>query len=133
MATKNGEKLLYEDASYLIRGACFDLYRKFGGAFKESVINKALVVELKSKGLTVETQKRIDILHRGERIGVYIPDIIVNGNILIELKVKSFLMEEDDRQFWHYLTGSEYQLGFLINFGSRKLEIKRRIYDKARK
>ncbi|OGY98997.1 MAG: hypothetical protein A2945_04095 [Candidatus Liptonbacteria bacterium RIFCSPLOWO2_01_FULL_52_25] len=132
MATKTGEKLLYKDASYLIRGACFDLYKKFGGAFKESIINNALVVELKSKGLSVETQKRIDITHGGQKVGVYIPDIIVNGEILIELKVKSFLMQEDDRQFWHYLKSSEYQLGFLINFGSRKLEIKRRIYDKAR-
>src|SRR3989338_9014864 len=132
MATKTGEKLLYKDASYLIRGACFDLYKKFGGAFKESIINNALVVELKSKGLSVETQKRIDITHGGQKVGVYIPDIIVNGEILIELKVKSFLMQEDDRQFWHYLKSSEYHLGFLINFGSRKLEIKRRIYDKAR-
>lgn len=41
MVTKNGEGLLYENESYLIRGACFELYKKFGGAFKESVINKA--------------------------------------------------------------------------------------------
>lgn len=58
MSTKNGEKLLYEDSSYKIRGACFELYKKFGGAFKESVINKALVIELEIRELQVETQKK---------------------------------------------------------------------------
>lgn len=132
MATKDGNQLIYEKESYLIRGACFDLYKKFGGAFKESIINKALVSELKFKGLNIENQKRIDIIHRAEKIGTYIPDIIINENILIELKVKTFLTKDDDRQFWYYLRGSKYKLGFLINFGFQKLEIKRRIYDKAR-
>lgn len=134
MATKNGEKLLYEDVSYIVRGTCFDLYKKFGGVFKESFINRALVAALKQKNLKVETQKRIDIIYNGEKIGVYVPDINLDDKILIELKVKPFLIKEDDRQFWYYLKGLEYKLGFLMNFGTRKLEIKRRIYiyDKAR-
>ena len=132
MATRTGEKLLYEDISYIIRGACFELYKKFGGDFKESMINKALVKELEYKGLKVNSQKKINIFHRDEKIGVYVPDIIVEDKILIELKVKPFLTKEDDRQFWRYLKGSNYKLGFLINFGPQKLEIKRRVFDKAR-
>lgn len=132
MVTKSGENLIYQKESYSIRGACFDLYLKFGGAFKESVINKALVLELKTRGLKVEDQKRIDIKYRNEKVGTYIPDIIVDDKILIELKAKPFLTKEDEKQFWYYLRGSNYKLGFLINFGIRKLEINRRIYDKAR-
>lgn len=132
MTTKYGEDLLYERESFLIRGACFDLYKEFGGAFKESVINNALVIELKHKGLKVETQKRINITYKEEKVGVYVPDIIVEDKILIELKVKPFITKEDERQFWYYLRGSNYKLGFLINFGSKELDIKRRIYDKAR-
>lgn len=60
------------------------------------------------------------------------PDIIVNDEILIELKVKPVVAREGERQFWYYLRGSNYKLGFLINFGSNKLEIKRRVYDSAR-
>lgn len=41
-------------------------------------------------------------------------------------------VRDDERQFWYYLRGSPYRLGFLINFGAKKLEIKRRVYDKAR-
>lgn len=127
------DDLLYEKESYLIRGACFDLYKKYGGAFKESIINKVIIKELETKGLKVETQKRLNILHNGEKVGVYVPDLVVENKILIELKVKSFITKEDERQFWHYLRATDYKLGFLINFGSQKLEIKRRIYDRARK
>ncbi|MSR77914.1 MAG: GxxExxY protein [Candidatus Omnitrophica bacterium] len=127
------EKLLYKKESYVIRGACFDIYKKFGGAFKESVIHKALVTELKHQGLRMENQKRIEITHRGVKVGVYIPDIVVDERILIELKSKPFITKEDERQFWYYLKGSDYRLGFLINFSPSRLEIKRRVYDQARK
>lgn len=106
--------------------------KKFGGAFKESIIHKSLVLELKQKGLGIESQKRIEIIHQGEKVGVYVPDIIIDNKIIIELKVKPYLTKEDERQFWYYLRATDYKLGFLINFGSNKLEIKRRVYDKSR-
>ena len=133
MATRSGEKLLYEDLSYLIRGACFKIYKQFGGSFKESIINNALVIELKSKNLKVVTQQRIDVIFEGKKVGVYVPDLIVEDKIIIELKTKPFLTQEDQRQFWHYLKSSNYKLGLLINFGSRDLQINRRVYDKAQK
>jgi len=55
------DKLLYKQESYLIRGACFEVYNQFGGAFKEKVIDRAFQVALKNKELNIETQKRIDI------------------------------------------------------------------------
>ncbi len=95
-------------------------------------MDRALEEELKNLGLEVESQKRIDICFREKKIGTYVPDKIINGKILLEIKCKPFLTREDERQFWLYLKGSNYKLGLLINFGSRKLEIRRRIYDKAR-
>ena len=55
------EDFLYEQESYLIRGACFDVWKEFRGMFKESVIDRALTVALESKGLIVESQKRIEV------------------------------------------------------------------------
>ncbi len=121
--------LLYEDESYEIRGACFDVYNALGGGIKENIIQRALVAELKNRGLAVDNQTRIDIKYKNEKIGVYIPDIIVNNKILIELKSKPFITKEDEKQFWGYLKGSKYELGFLINFSPNKLIIKRFIHD----
>lgn len=132
MSKKKVADFLYEDLSYQIRGAVFEVWKRFKGIFKETVIEKALVKELGDRGLNVESQKRIDIYYKGERVGNYTPDLVLNNLIFIELKVKPFLTREDERQFWHYLQGSEYKLGFLVNFGSKKLEIRRRVYDEAR-
>jgi GxxExxY protein len=92
--------LLYEKESYEIRGACFWVWKEFGSAFKESVVENALVEELKRRKLKIEKQKRIDIFYRGKKVGVYIPDIVVNGVIIIELKAKPILMKQDIKQFW---------------------------------
>lgn len=123
---------LYEKESYLIRGACFDVWKEFKGMFKESIIDKSLTVALEDKGLKVESQKRIDVYFKSNKVGTYVPDKVVNGAILIELKSKPLLLKQDIEQFWKYLKGSNYKLGFLINFSPNKLQIKRVVYDTAR-
>lgn len=125
-------KLLYEKESYEIRGACFEVWNALGGGFKEKAVERALRKELRDRGLVVETQKRIPVMYKGEKVGEYVPDMIVSGKILIELKAKPKLTEQDVKQFWHYLQGSEFRLGFLVNFGTQKLDIRRKVYDTAR-
>ncbi|MDP3043113.1 MAG: GxxExxY protein [bacterium] len=127
------DNLLYRRESYLIRGACFEVWKEFGGAFKENVIDKSLQIALKGKKLKIETQKRIDIYFQEVKVGVYIPDIIVENKIIIEIKSKPFLIKQDIEQFWKYLKGSQYKLGFLINFSPTGLIIKRIVYDAVRK
>jgi len=56
----------------------------------------------------------------------------VDEKILLEIKCKPFITAGDEKQFRHYFKATDYKLGFLINFGTEKLEIKRRIYDLAR-
>lgn len=124
--------LLHEEITYQIRGACFDIWKQFRGAFKEIIIDRALTEALKNHGLQVEDQKRIDIYYNNKKVGVYILDKIINNEVLMELKCKPFITKEDERQLWLYLKATNYKVGLLINFGPEKLEIRRRIYDKAR-
>lgn len=124
---------LYEQESYLIRGACFEVWNTFKGAFKESVIDNALALALKENGLHVESQKRIDVYFKEKKVGTYIPDKIVNEKILLEIKSKPFVIKQDIEQFWKYLKSSHYKLGFLINFAPAGLQIKRVVYDTLRK
>jgi len=130
-AEADNKKFLYSDITYKIRGACFKVWKQFRGAFKEKIIENALMTELENYGLKIETQKRIPISYKGKKVGVYVPDAIVNDKVLIELKSKPRLTKEDQKQFWLYLKGSKYKLGLLINFG-KQLEIKRKVYDTAR-
>lgn len=124
---------LFPQESYLIRGACFSIYKKFRNTQKESIYQRSLTEELKSKGLNVVREKQLPIYHLGVKVGVYTPDLLVNKSILIELKAKPFIHKEDIRQFWYYLKNSEFSLGFLINFGeSNGVKIIRRVYSTAR-
>ena len=126
------EKFLYEKESYEIRGACFDVWKEFKSLFKESIVDNALTIALEHRGLTVESQKRINIYFKGKKVGVYVPDKIINNVILVEIKSKPSLLKQDEEQFWNYLKGSEYKLGFLINFLPTGLDINRVVYDTAR-
>lgn len=132
MESENSEEFLYEDITYKIRGACFDVYNKFGGDFKEKIVDRSLSLALRDKGLKVEDQKRISIKYKGKKVGTYIPDKVVEEKVMIEVKCKPFLLKEDKKQFWRYLKATKYRLGLLVNFSPQKLEIERRIYDKAR-
>lgn len=84
------QDFLFERESYEIRGACFSVWNSLGSAFKESAIDKALTIELRKRGLEVEDQKRIAIMYNEEKIGSYIPDKIINGKIILELKRSLF-------------------------------------------
>ncbi len=128
----NQDKLLYKDITYKVRGACFEVWKCFGGAFKEKIVDRALTIALENKNLKVKNQVKINIYFNNKKVGIYQPDKIINDKILLELKCKPFITKEDKRQFWLYLKGSKYKLGLLINFGAEKLEIIRRVYDKAR-
>ena len=121
---------LYEAESFKIRGACFKVFNALGGGIKENIIERALIKELINLKMNIKNQERIDIFYDNEKIGTYIPDLIINDKILIELKTKPFISKEDEKQFWGYLKESKYKLGFLINFGPNKLTIKRFVYTK---
>ncbi|MEX0877580.1 MAG: GxxExxY protein [Candidatus Spechtbacterales bacterium] len=124
-------KLLYEDITYKIRGACFSVYNELG-SIREKTIEKALSVELEEAGLKFETQVPVKLHYKGIEIGKYIPDFVIEDKIFLELKSKPHITKDDMKQFWDYLKQSEYKLGLLVAFTPEKLIIKRYVYDEAR-
>lgn len=125
--------LLFPHESFIIRGSCFTIYKTFRNTQKEIVYQRALAEELSNQKLSVEREKQLPIYYLNKKVGIYTPDLIINDKILIELKAKPFLHDEDVKQFWYYLKNSKFQLGFLVNFGeSNGVKIIRRVYDTAR-
>lgn len=126
------EDFLYPELTYKIRGAVFAVWKALGPAFKETVYQKAIEREFSKRKIPFISQKQIDIIYDGGKIGIYKPDFIVDDKILIEIKVLPRLTKLEEKQAWYYLKGTNYKLALLINFGGQKLQIKRWIYDKAR-
>lgn len=125
--------LLFEEESYNIRGAAFEVYKKLGCGHKEIVYRKAMAIALEKRNLKAEQEKKLPVYFDNQQVGTYVPDIIVNKLIIIELKAKPFVAKNDIKQFWDYLTSTKYELGFLINFGKAGgVEVVRRVYQTAR-
>ncbi|MBI3638662.1 GxxExxY protein [Candidatus Wolfebacteria bacterium] len=128
----NNPDLLYPELSYNIVGAIYEVWRALGSAFKESVYQKSLEEEFKNRNISFFNQKRIPIFYNDKKVGFYIPDFVIEDKILLEIKHQPYLTLQDKKQVWYYLKGTDYKLLLLVNFGGEKLEVFRRIYDKAR-
>jgi len=115
-----------------IIGAFYVVYSKLGYGFLEDVYVKALVIELKKRGLIPNTEKPIEVYYEGQLIGKYYADIIVNDLVILELKSVKILVIEHEAQLLNYLKATPYEVGLLLNFGP-KPETKRRSFDNSRK
>lgn len=128
-------KLLYPEVSYIIQGAVFEIRKQYGPGQKEVIYQRLLEEKLQLVNIQVEKEKKINIYSQdtGRVMGSYRPDLLVEGKILLELKSSPITLKSDEVQLYHYLRNSEYELGYLINFSSPKLYIKRIIYTNDKK
>lgn len=121
---------LYEDLTYRVRGVMFSVYNGLGFGHKESVYQKALVTEFLRRNIPFEGEKSLPVLYEGEKVGVYKPDFLIDNKIVVEIKALPFISKEMEIQLINYLKGTGYRLGLLVNFGSARLEIKRKVWSK---
>ena len=129
------DSLLEPELSYKIQGIFFDVFNKYGNVFKETIYQKVLEEELIKQGVSFVSQKPITIysLESGKRIGTYTPDFVIDDKIIIEIKAQPQLYRNDEIQLVSYLKASKYEIGYIVNFGSKNLEFRRRIYTNDRK
>lgn len=126
------ENYLEAELSRKIIGAAHEVHNVLGFGFLEAVYGNALYKELSSKGIKCECQKKIDVYYKGDIVGHYIPDMIVDNKIIVELKAVAELRLEHEWQLLNYLSASEIQIGLLINFG-HSVEIRRKIMTNRKK
>ena len=85
----------------------------------------ALLVELKKRGLQAESQVLLKVIYKGEIVGEYFADIVVEGKVLIELKVVDHLAKGHEAQLLNYLHATGIKVGLLVNFKGPRAEVKR--------
>src|SRR4051812_3058024 len=121
-------ELLYPELSYKVQGSFFKVYNTLGFGHKEIVYERALAEELQVQKISFQVQKRLPIYYNSKKIAEYVPDFVIDQKIIIELKALEFLPKKLTTQLIYYLKGTNYSLGYLINFGAPKLEIVRRVW-----
>lgn len=115
------------DITYKINGAVFEVNKILGTGFLEKVYEKALLIELKGRGLSAEAQVPIQVKYRGQLVGDYLSDIVVENQVIVEIKAIENLQTIHEAQLLNYLKATGYKIGLLINFTHPKAQIKRLI------
>ncbi len=135
LITNDKIKLFEPELCYEIQGAAYAVANKYGSGLKEQIYQKALAEEFTKRNLKFEQQKRITIysLDSGKPLGVYAPDFVIEDKVILEIKASNFTTHQDINQQRSYLKASNYEIGYLVNFGIANLDIKRSIYTNDRK
>ena len=125
----------YVDSRYPLSGltakslaAAHEVHHVLGPGFEEVIYQRALAKELPAHGVDCVREVWIDVIYKGEKVGRKRVDFIVgddSGDVMIEIKAKSALEDVDFVQALSYLKASGYKVGLLINFGGKRLEVKR--------
>lgn len=123
---------LYKELSYKVVGCFYDVFNELGPAHKEQIYHEALKVSFDDNKIPYKDEPRIKIQFKGRNIGVYEPDFIIEDKIIVEIKSVLNMPKVFEKQLYYYLKGTEYKVGYLVNFGCEDIDIRRRIYELAR-
>jgi GxxExxY protein len=118
---------LYHDLTETVIKGFFRVYNTLGFGFLEKVYEKALFIELTRMGLNVARQHRVTVYYDGHEVGDYFADLVVEHQLIIEIKAAECLREEHECQLINYLKATDIEVGLLFNFG-KKPQFKRKIF-----
>ncbi len=113
--------LLHRETTEKIIGAAFELHQQLGYGFLEQVYQRALQVELLRRGASAELERRIQVLYKRVVVGDDDVDLLVDGTVVIEIRVAPEYDERDEAQLLNELKASGQKVGLILNFGRTKV------------
>lgn len=128
----DGRRYKHKELTERIIGIFYEVYNELGSGFLEKIYEEALAIVLRSRGLHVVQQGEVPVWFRGEKVGTYQADLIVESLVVIELKACRGLDSTHEAQLLHYLRATEIEVGLLFNFGPRP-QVRRFAFDNERK
>ena len=121
-------KYPHQELTREIIAAAYEVHRELGSGFLEKVYENALVLELTQRGLKIKPQAEITVHYRGDSVGIYYADLLVNDAVICELKAVEAINKVHQAQLLHYLKATGIKVGLLLNFGPRRVDVKRMVF-----
>lgn len=128
----SNEQFLHSEVTKQIIGTFYEVYNELGHGFLESVYENSLAIALREQGFEVVQQVSIPVYFRGNKVGDFEADILVNQIVILELKAARTIDPAHIAQLLHYLKATQIEVGLLFNFGPRA-EFKRVVFGNERK
>ncbi len=117
--------IIYREETHQIVGCAMEVLNEIGHGFHEKIYENALVVEFGLRAIPYVQQKSFDIIYKNIVVGVYIPDLICFGQIIVDAKTIEAITDAERGKMINYLKVTGLQLGLIVNFKHRKLEWER--------
>ncbi|MFA6159529.1 MAG: GxxExxY protein [Parcubacteria group bacterium] len=129
------ENFLFKELSFGIIGICIEIQKEYGNFHNERVYQKVLEEKLTKEEIKFLAKPRIKVYSKdsGNIVGYYEPDVIVEEKIILELKAKPIILKNHEVQLSEYIKTTEYEIGYVVNFGIKPLYFKRIIYTNDKK
>ena len=131
----NQTNILHKDLSYDLVGCIYEVRNTYGSGQKEIVYQNALAETFHTQKILYQQQVPIAIRSKLTRkiLGRYRLDFVVESKIIVEIKAQKFTPPKIEQQLYSYLISTPYEIGYLVNFGSGEIYLKRIIYTNDRK
>jgi len=128
-------ELLHKELSYQLQGLFYAVRNKYGQYHKEKIYHSALREELENNSMPYASEPRIDVfsVSSGKKLGSYVPDFLIGGVAIVELKASPITTKNMEMQLIEYLKSSKYELAYLVNFGAGTFKPRRYIHTTDRK
>ena len=119
------DKLLYKNETHEIIGCAMEVHNELGHGLHEKPYENAMVVEFRLRGIPYDQQKSFKLIYKSEKVGEYIPDLIVFDKIIVDAKTIEQIGDPEIGQMLNYLKISGLKVGLIINFKHPKLKWER--------
>ncbi len=119
MRSSTDSPLKCADVTDQILGAFFNVYNRLGPGLAERVYERALIHELRCRGCDVAAQHTLSMRYGHAAVGRFRADLVVEGQVIVEIKARSRILKGHWAQLLHYLAVSGIEVGLLLNFGPR--------------
>ena len=115
--------------THKIIGAAMEVHNEMGPGHLEAVYQECLEIEFELQNIPFKSKPRLSLYYKTRKLnGYYVPDFIVFGDIVVEIKAQKMLTNDDEAQIINSLKSSRHEIGLLINFGESSLKFRRFIY-----
>jgi len=128
----SAESFKHRELTEKIIGTFYDVYNEPGHGFLESIYEQALAIALAQAGMKIERQVPVRAWFRGQQIGDFRADLLVDQSVLLELKAVRTIDQVHEKQVLNYLRATDIEVGLLLNFGE-KPQFRRLVYENERK
>lgn len=125
MNTNPESKILLKDEVYQIVGSAIEVLNEIGHGLHEKPYENALVVEFGIRKIPTQQQANFDVLYKGHKVGLFVPDLIAYDQVVVDAKVIDQITDVERGKMLNYLRITKLRVGVILNFKNPKLEWER--------